>query len=255
MVASDGGIFAFGDAQFAGSAGSQALNKPIVAMAPTPSGLGYWMVASDGGIFAFGDAPFVGSAGGLTLNKPIVVDRRHPVGPGLLAGGRPTAASSPTATPRFCGSTSKLTLSKPIVTIVATPTGKGYWLVASDGGIFAFGDARSSAPPATSCSTSRSWPWPPPTPARATGWWRPTAASSPTATPPSTARPAHPLNKKIVGMTTTPLGKGYWMVATDGGDLRLRRRPVPRLRRRAPAQQADRRLRPPLGGRPLTVWP
>jgi hypothetical protein len=25
--------------------------------------------------------------------------------------------------------------------MMATPTGKGYWLVASDGGIFAFGDA------------------------------------------------------------------------------------------------------------------
>src|SRR5258706_404484 len=72
MVASDGGVFSFGDAKFAGSAGSQGLNKPIVAMTPTPTGLGYWMVASDGGIFAFGDAPFVGSAGAITLNKPIV---------------------------------------------------------------------------------------------------------------------------------------------------------------------------------------
>jgi hypothetical protein len=26
--------------------------------------------------------------------------------------------------------------------MAATPDGKGYWLVASDGGIFAFGDAR-----------------------------------------------------------------------------------------------------------------
>jgi hypothetical protein len=29
----------------------------------------------------------------------------------------------------------------PIVGIAATPTGKGYWLVAADGGVFAFGDA------------------------------------------------------------------------------------------------------------------
>jgi hypothetical protein len=28
---------------------------------------------------------------------------------------------------------------------------------------------------------------------------------------------AIPLNKPIVGMTTTPFGKGYWMVASDGG--------------------------------------
>jgi hypothetical protein len=32
-VASDGGIFAFGDAPFYGSTGSLTLNKPIVGMA------------------------------------------------------------------------------------------------------------------------------------------------------------------------------------------------------------------------------
>jgi hypothetical protein len=32
LVASDGGIFAFGDAAFAGSTGSLTLNKPIVGM-------------------------------------------------------------------------------------------------------------------------------------------------------------------------------------------------------------------------------
>ena len=41
-------------------------------MAPTPSGLGYWLVASDGGIFTFGDAGFFGSKGGQPLDQPIV---------------------------------------------------------------------------------------------------------------------------------------------------------------------------------------
>jgi len=72
MVASDGGIFTFGDAPFKGSLGSVKLNKPIVAMVPTPSGQGYWLVASDGGIFTFGDANFFGSEGGAPLNKPVV---------------------------------------------------------------------------------------------------------------------------------------------------------------------------------------
>jgi len=71
-VASDGGIFAFGDAQFYGSMGGTPLNKPIVGIASTPDGKGYWEVASDGGIFAFGDAQFYGSMGGTPLNKPIV---------------------------------------------------------------------------------------------------------------------------------------------------------------------------------------
>ena len=72
LVASDGGIFSFGDAAFYGSTGNIKLNQPIVGMASTPSGNGYWMVASDGGIFAFGDAAFYGSTGNIKLNKPIV---------------------------------------------------------------------------------------------------------------------------------------------------------------------------------------
>ena len=60
------------DAPFLGSTGSIKLNKPIVGIAPTPTGVGYWLVATDGGIFAFGDAPFFGSTGSITLNRPIV---------------------------------------------------------------------------------------------------------------------------------------------------------------------------------------
>jgi hypothetical protein len=45
LVASDGGIFSFG-APFYGSTGALHLNQPIVAMAPTPDGKGYWLVAS-----------------------------------------------------------------------------------------------------------------------------------------------------------------------------------------------------------------
>jgi hypothetical protein len=63
-VATDGGIFSFGDAAFYGSTGSLVLNKPVVGMAATPDGRGYWLVASDGGIFTFGDAAFFGSAAG-----------------------------------------------------------------------------------------------------------------------------------------------------------------------------------------------
>ncbi len=64
LVASDGGIFNYGDAAFYGSAGGHPLNKPIVGMATTPDGRGYWLVASDGGIFSYGDAAFYGSTGG-----------------------------------------------------------------------------------------------------------------------------------------------------------------------------------------------
>jgi hypothetical protein len=72
LVASDGGIFTFGSANFFGSTGALALNKPIVGMAPSTDSGGYWLVASDGGIFAFGDATFYGSTGSIHLNQPIV---------------------------------------------------------------------------------------------------------------------------------------------------------------------------------------
>ncbi|MEO6121453.1 MAG: L,D-transpeptidase family protein, partial [Acidimicrobiales bacterium] len=38
------------------------LSRPVVAMAATPTGRGYWLAAADGGVFAFGDASFVGDA-------------------------------------------------------------------------------------------------------------------------------------------------------------------------------------------------
>ena len=101
LVASDGGIFTFGDAGFYGSTGATVLNMPIVGMAATPDGKGYWLVASDGGIFTFGDAGFYGSEGAAPLQAPVVG-------------------------------------------MAATADGKGYWLVASDGGIFTFGHAAFS---------------------------------------------------------------------------------------------------------------
>ena len=71
-MASDGGIFSYGDATFYGSTGSIVLNKPVVGMAVTTDGNGYWLVASDGGIFSYGDATFYGSTGAIRLNLPIV---------------------------------------------------------------------------------------------------------------------------------------------------------------------------------------
>ena len=61
----------------------------------------------------------------------------------MTATGRspPTAASSPTAAARFEGAASTLPLNSPIVDLVPTADGNGYWEVAADGGVFAFGDA------------------------------------------------------------------------------------------------------------------
>ena len=141
LAGSDGGIFAFGDAPFLGSAGNIVLRRPIVGAAATSRGQGYWLAAADGGVFGFGDAAFVGSAAATRLRAPIVamVPTRSGDGYWLVAsdGGVFSFGAAP-----FLGSAGSMSLSKPVVGMAITPTGRGYWLVASDGGVFSFGDAR-----------------------------------------------------------------------------------------------------------------
>ncbi len=111
LLGADGGVFTFGDARFFGSTGNIKLNKPAVAMASTADGKGYWFVASDGGMFSFGDAVYYGSV--------------YQLNPALPPGGTNSVAP----------------IDKPANGIVVTSDGGGYWVVASDGGVFSFGDA------------------------------------------------------------------------------------------------------------------
>ena len=139
LVASDGGIFAFGDAHFYGSIGGLPLNQPIVGMAATPDGSGYWLVASDGGIFAFGDAPFYGSTGTWCSTSPSWAWRPPPTAAGT-GWWPPMAGSSPSATPPSTGRPGGHP-SLPIIGMAATSDGKGYWLGTAGGLAYSFGDA------------------------------------------------------------------------------------------------------------------
>jgi hypothetical protein len=56
-----------------------------------------------------------------------------------VTGGYRLVGGVFTSSTPFYGSTGNMHLNKPIVGIAAAPEGKGYWLVASDGGIFSFG--------------------------------------------------------------------------------------------------------------------
>ncbi|MGH8973910.1 MAG: WD40 repeat domain-containing protein [Acidimicrobiia bacterium] len=220
MVATDGGIFSFGDAAFYGSTGAVRLNQPIVGMASTPSGAGYWMVASDGGIFSFGDAAFFGSTGSVRLNQPIVGMAATPSGRGywLVAsdGGIFSFGDA-----RFFGSTGSVRLNRPIVGMTATPSGAGYWMVASDGGIFSFGDARffgstgavRLARPIVGMASTPS----------GAGYWMVAAdggvftfgdAGFFGAGPDRAPRPGAP--RAVVGLVPSPTGKGYWQAAASG---------------------------------------
>ncbi len=217
LVATDGGIFNYGDAGFFGSAGSVPLNKPIVGMAATPDGKGYWLVASDGGVFNYGDAGFFGSAGSVPLNKPIVGMAPTATGKGywLVAtdGGIFNYGDA-----GFFGSAGSVPLNKPIVGMAASPTGKGYWLVASDGGIFNYGDAGFYGSTG-SIQLNRPIVGMAATPA-GKGYWL--VASDGGIFNYGDAgfygsAGSIPLNQPIWGVAATHDGKGYWLVAIDGG--------------------------------------
>ncbi len=221
LVASDGGVFAFGDASYDGSMGGIHLNAPIVGMATTPSGHGYWLVASDGGVFAFGDAAYKGSMGGVHLNAPIVGMAASPSGRGywLVAsdGGVFAFGDAP-----YEGSMGGVHLNAPIVGMAATPSGRGYWLVASDGGIFTFGDAAYAG-------STGGLPLAQPIVGMAAtptghGYWL-VASDGGIFTfgdaPFNGSKGGTPLVRPVVGMASTADGQGYWLAAADGGIFAL----------------------------------
>ena len=216
-AAADGGVFAFGLADFHGSMGATRLNRPVVGMAPTPSGKGYWLVASDGGVFAFGDARFFGSTGAIRLNRPIVGMTPTPSGRGywLVASDGGVFAFGDA---RFLGSTGALRLNSPVVGMSASPSGNGYRLVAADGGVFAFGDARFHGStgairlnrPVVGMSSSPS----------GNGYHLVASDGGIFAFGDAQffgSTGAIRLNSPMVGMHATPTGRGYWLVAGDGG--------------------------------------
>jgi hypothetical protein len=216
-VASDGGIFSFGDAGYYGSMGGQPLHAPVVAMASTPDGKGYWEVASDGGIFSFGNAGFYGSMGGTPLNQPIVGLAATPDGKGYWEvasdGGLFSFGDA-----EFYGSMGGTALNQPVVAMASTPDGKGYWEVASDGGLFSFGDAEfygsmGGTPLNEPIVGMASTP-------DGKGYWEVAADGGMFSFGDAAfygSMGATPLNRPIVGLATVPKGKGYWEAASDGG--------------------------------------
>jgi hypothetical protein len=214
LVASDGGVFAFGDG-FYGSAGGLKLTSPIVGTADTPSGNGYWLVASDGGVFAYGDARFLGSMGGKHLDAPIVGMASTPDGNGywLVASDGGVFAYGDA---RFLGSMGGKHLNARIVGMASTPGGNGYWLVASDGGVFAYGDAafegsmgavRLRKPVVGMAANPGGGYWLVASDGGIFSFGAPFYGST----------GALKLSKPVVGMRPVPGGGGYWLVGADGG--------------------------------------
>jgi hypothetical protein len=185
LVGTDGGIFTFGAAQFYGSTGSLALNRPVVGITPTADRRGYWLVASDGGIFSFGDTQFYGSIPGLGLS--------------------PAGTPGPHA------------LNAPIVGAVPSADGLGYFMVGSDGGVFAFGDAKfeGSCPALVGGCVGVAVAVAPD--ASGNGYWLVTNVGHVYAFG-DAANLGSPgqQDAAITALSRTPDGKGYWILDANG---------------------------------------
>jgi hypothetical protein len=215
LVAADGGVFAFGDAGFFGSAGGVHLGAPVVGTADTASDDGYWLVGADGGVFAYGDAPYLGSMGGRHTNAPVVGMAATPDSGGYWLVARDGGVFAFGDAP-YLGSMGGRHLDAPVVGMAATPDGGGYWLVASDGGVFAFGDAsflgsmggRHLNAPVVGMAG-----------APGGGYWLVASDGGLFAYGASFdgSAGALTLSKPVVAMRVLPGGGGYWLVASDGG--------------------------------------
>jgi hypothetical protein len=118
----------------------------------------------------------------------------------------------------FFGSMGGSPLNKPIVGMAATSDARGYWLVASDGGTFAFGDAaffgsmggtRLSKPIVGMAPTPDS-----------NGYWLVASDGGIFAFGDAAffgSMGGRPLNGQMAGMAATPDGRGYWLVSSVGG--------------------------------------
>ncbi len=198
------------------TATSGGLMAPVVGLASTANGSGYWLADAAGGVTPHGSAVNYGSLVGHQLNAPIshIVATSDGLGYWLVAsdGGIFSFGDAP-----FLGSTGSSHLNAPVVDMAPTPDGHGYWLVASDGGVFSFGDAtfhgsmggRHLNQPIVGMSADDA----------TGGYWLVASDGgifsfdAPFLGSTGSLR----LTKPVNGMASLADGQGYWFVAADGG--------------------------------------
>lgn len=214
-VGQSGGVLAFGDASFRGTAGGRTHPQPAVSMLRTPTGLGYWVLRADGAVLRFGDAVRPADLAGQTLTAPIGAMAATATGQGYWLFGR-DGRVYPFGDAQAKGEPAGSVTSE-VVAAASTPSGQGYWTLTADGAVQAFGDAsalgdlagQALGGPATGIAATPS----------GRGYWivlaDRTVASfgdAPTLTyqgPRTTSAP-------ILSIASTLTGQGYWLLAGDG---------------------------------------
>ncbi len=135
-----------------------------------------------------------------------------------LAGGDGSIWTEGAPSPGFHGSMAGVPLAAPVVGAAYTPIHDGYWMAASDGGIFSFGSARFAG-------SMGGHPLNRPIVGMAAtpdggGYWEVASDGGIFAFGDAGfygSAGATPLVAPIVGMAATSDGRGYWLVAADGG--------------------------------------
>jgi GH25 family lysozyme M1 (1,4-beta-N-acetylmuramidase) len=214
----DGGIFAYGDATWRGTAGGQTWPAPILGIVRTPTGYGHWLFGADGNVLTFGDAVAAGNLSGQALAAPIVGMAATPSGAGYWLCGQDGSVTAFGDAATNLGQAAGQTANA-VVGFAATPTGKGYWIADASGNVSAFGDAvaagglggQSLATPVVSIAATKS----------GQGYWLAQADGNVTGFGDAggfTYTGLRTLNAgaTVVSITATLSSQGYWLLATDG---------------------------------------
>ncbi|MGO9912618.1 MAG: hypothetical protein ACLPQS_15840 [Acidimicrobiales bacterium] len=216
LVSANGTVTSFGHAGNFGGAQGIHLAAPIVGMATTPDGLGYWLVARDGGVFTFGDARFFGSLGGgkhtAAHDEVAIVPTVDGEGYWLCdASGVVTAFGDAPKLPSLLPSLATV----PIVGISVLHDQKGAWVVNADGVVFHLGQSyvygslkgKTLAQPIVGMART----------SNGRGYWLTDSKGDVFpfghATPAIAARA---LKAPIVAISAAPEGRGYWAVSAGG---------------------------------------
>ncbi|MGH8999699.1 MAG: S8 family serine peptidase, partial [Acidimicrobiia bacterium] len=178
MLAADGSVYDFGDADFHGQVlRSLGPGRSAADVESTPGGAGYWLVDDHGAVFAYGDAVYHGgvTAAELRSGETVTSLSATPDGGGywiFTTQGRVFHKGNAV----HYGDRDGLPLNAPVLDSVPTPDGGGYYMVAADGGIFTYGNARFAG-----------------------------------------SMGGEHLNSPVRSLVPDPDGGGYWLVAGDGG--------------------------------------
>jgi hypothetical protein len=136
LFTASGNVYRSSGARWFGSAAARHAHTPIVGMASTADGRGYWMVSSMGTVYAFGDAKKVHAS----LGRPVAGIAAAPRGGFWLFSAAGNVYRNAGA--GFFGSPAGLRIRHlSVLGMASTADGRGYWFVSPSGHVYSFGDA------------------------------------------------------------------------------------------------------------------